>query len=56
MRELGLFRLEVRMLNGILSVYIDTFWNGLKKKKTDFSQWCPESGQEAMGTNRGSNF
>ena len=36
----------------ILSMYRNTWWEGVKNTETDYSQWCPVMGQEAMVKNQ----
>lgn len=50
LRELGLFRLEMRMLSWIFSVCIDIFWDGLKKKKQTLlsDAQCQDKRQKAQ--------
>ena len=51
LRELGLFSLENgRLKRGILSVHINILWGEVKKTELDFSQSCPVTEQDMMGT------
>jgi len=48
LRELGLFSLEKKRLQGISSMCIR---EGAQKMEPGSSQWCSVMGQDAMGTN-----
>ena len=45
-----MFSLEKSRLRGIISMCINTWWEGPKKMKPDSCQWCPVTGPKAMGT------
>jgi len=55
LRGWGLFSLEKRGLRGwrqgIISMYINTRREDVKKKEPSSLQWCPVTGPKAMGTN-----
>jgi len=43
--------LKKRRSGGIASMYTNTCRQGSKKTRPSSFQWCPVTGQEAMGTN-----
>ena len=55
LRDLGLFSLEKRRLRGISSMLTNISKMGVKRMGPDSFQWCPITGQGAMGTNTGNS-
>ena len=51
LRELGLFSLKKRRLKGALQMSINICRVGVRRMGPDSFQWCPATGQGAMGTN-----
>jgi len=51
LRELGLFRLEKRRLQGISSMCTNTCRETAEGIEPGSFPWCPVPGPEAMGTN-----
>lgn len=51
-KEMGLFRLQIRRFRGISSMWINTQLEGMKKRQTEFSQYCPLIGKEVMSTDK----
>jgi len=49
LRELGLFSQKKR-LTGDLKMPTNILWVGVKRTGPDYFQWCPATGQGAMGT------
>lgn len=50
LKVLGLLSLKKRRLRVILSIYTNTWREGVRMMESDSSQWCPVTKEEAMDT------